>query len=42
MPVHTKFFDLIESGDADGAVALMAEYLERHDQKLVSVMQAFA
>ena len=42
VPVHTKFFDLIENGEADAAVALMAEYLDRHDQKIVSVMQAFA
>lgn len=40
--VHTRFFDHLESGAADAAVALMADYLDRHDQKLVSVMQAFA
>ncbi|MBA3452547.1 MAG: FadR family transcriptional regulator, partial [Deltaproteobacteria bacterium] len=40
--VHTKFFDLIESGEADAACALMAEYLERHDQKLMSALQAIA
>jgi GntR family transcriptional regulator, transcriptional repressor for pyruvate dehydrogenase complex len=32
--VHTKFFDLIENGDTDGAVTLMTQYLERHDNKI--------
>ncbi|HEU0032911.1 MAG TPA: GntR family transcriptional regulator, partial [Kofleriaceae bacterium] len=40
--VHTKFFDLIEHGDGDAAVALMTEYLERHDNKIVSVLQVMA
>lgn len=40
--VHTKFFDLIESGEADAAVALMADYLDRHDQKIVSALQVVA
>jgi GntR family transcriptional regulator, transcriptional repressor for pyruvate dehydrogenase complex len=29
--VHTKFFDLIEHADTEGAVKLMTEYLVRHD-----------
>ncbi len=40
--VHTRFFDLIENGDADAAVALMAEYLERHDSKIVNALQVVA
>jgi DNA-binding GntR family transcriptional regulator len=40
--VHTKFFDLIENGDADAAVALMAEYLDRHDSRIVSGLQVVA
>jgi DNA-binding FadR family transcriptional regulator len=32
--VHTKFFDLVEDGQADAAHALMADYLERHDAQL--------
>jgi DNA-binding FadR family transcriptional regulator len=36
---HTRFFDLIEAGDADTAVAHMGTYLERHDQKLVAVLE---
>jgi GntR family transcriptional regulator, transcriptional repressor for pyruvate dehydrogenase complex len=38
--VHTRFFDLIESGDADAACSLMADYLERHDAKLVGALGA--
>jgi GntR family transcriptional regulator, transcriptional repressor for pyruvate dehydrogenase complex len=38
--VHTRFFDLIESGDAETACALMGDYLERHDAKLVSALGA--
>jgi DNA-binding FadR family transcriptional regulator len=38
--VYTRFFDLIEAGDADAACALMADYLERHDAKLVGALGA--
>jgi DNA-binding FadR family transcriptional regulator len=38
--VHTKFFDMIEAGDAEGACALMADYLERHDAKLIGALGA--
>lgn len=38
--VHTRFFDLIESGEADAACVLMGEYLERHDAKLVGALGA--
>lgn len=37
--VHGKFFDLLESGDADGAVRLMGDYLERHDSALAQALQ---
>lgn len=36
--VYTRFFDLIEGGDAEGACVVMAEYLERHDARLVSAL----
>jgi DNA-binding GntR family transcriptional regulator len=39
---HTKFFDLLENGKADEAVALMADYLDRHDRKLTDALQAVA
>jgi GntR family transcriptional regulator, transcriptional repressor for pyruvate dehydrogenase complex len=38
--VHTRFFDLIEAGDADAACTLMADYLERHDARLVGALGA--
>ena len=38
--VYTKFFDLIEAGDGEAASALMADYLERHDAKLVGALGA--
>jgi len=42
VPVHTRFFDLLEQGDGDGAVALMTDYLERHDKKIVDALQLMA
>lgn len=39
---HTKFFDLLERGEADAAVALMTAYLERHDAQLTSVLEVMA
>jgi GntR family transcriptional regulator, transcriptional repressor for pyruvate dehydrogenase complex len=36
--VYTRFFDLIEAGEADAACTLMADYLERHDAKLVKAL----
>lgn len=36
--VHTRFFDLIEAGEAETACTLMADYLERHDAKLVDAL----
>lgn len=36
--VHTRFFDLIEAGDPDAACALMGDYLERHDARLVGAL----
>ncbi|HEX2690979.1 MAG TPA: GntR family transcriptional regulator [Kofleriaceae bacterium] len=38
--VHTRFFDLLEAGEADTARTLMGEYLERHDAKLVGALGA--
>jgi GntR family transcriptional regulator, transcriptional repressor for pyruvate dehydrogenase complex len=40
--VYTRFFDLIEQGDAQGAVAVMSGYLERHDQKIVDALSRIA
>ncbi len=40
--VHTKFFDLLEAGDADAAVNLMTDYLERHDAKIVDALGGLA
>jgi DNA-binding GntR family transcriptional regulator len=39
---HSKFFDLLEVGDGDAAVALMSAYLDRHDAKLSSALQVLA
>jgi GntR family transcriptional regulator, transcriptional repressor for pyruvate dehydrogenase complex len=40
--VHSKFFDMLEASDTDGAVALMASYLDRHDAKLSAALQVLA
>jgi GntR family transcriptional repressor for pyruvate dehydrogenase complex len=32
--VYTRFFDLIEAGDCDGACKHLDAYLERHDQRI--------
>lgn len=40
--VHTKFFDLIESGKGDEAVAHMTAYLTRHDEGIVKLLQVIA
>ncbi len=40
--VHTKYFELVERGDADAAVTLMSAYLERHDEQLVKALQILA
>ena len=37
--VHTRFFDLVEAGDADAATHLMTEYLVRHDTQLSRALQ---
>src|SRR5688572_4187143 len=39
--VYSKFFDLLEAGDADGACKHMGDYFERHDgqiSKMLSVL----
>jgi DNA-binding FadR family transcriptional regulator len=40
--VHTRFFDLVEGGDGAAAVAMMREYLERHDDKLTQALKVIA
>jgi DNA-binding FadR family transcriptional regulator len=37
--VHTKFFDLLEKGEAEAATAHMTDYLERHDNKIVDALK---
>jgi len=36
--VYSKFFDLIEAGDAETACTVMGAYLERHDAMLVGAL----
>lgn len=36
--VHTRFFDLVESHQAEAACALMRDYLERHDAAITHVL----
>lgn len=40
--MHTRFFDLIEAGDADAAVTLMTGYLDRHDQAITAMLERAA
>ncbi len=40
--VHTKLFDLLETGDADAACSLMTAYLARHDDKITKALQVIA
>ncbi len=42
VPVHTRFFDLLEGGQGEAAYRLMDEYLERHDQRIVEMLKAIA
>lgn len=35
---YTKFFDLIEAGEAEQACTLLSDYLGRHDAKLVGAL----
>lgn len=42
VPVHTRFFELLEAGASDEASALMTAYLERHDQRIIAVLEAVA
>lgn len=39
---HTRFFDLLEAGDAEAAHHVMADYLARHDEHLVKMLQVMA
>lgn len=40
--VHTRFFELVESGQADAAASLMGEYLERHDAAIEKLLKVVA
>lgn len=42
VPVHTRFFELLEAGDGDAAYQLMSAYLDRHDEKLVAALRVIA
>ena len=35
---YTRFFDLIEAKDANGAVHMMGDYLDRHDRAVAKVL----
>jgi DNA-binding FadR family transcriptional regulator len=37
VPVHTKFFDMLEAGSGDAA-ALMTDYLDRHDSSVAKLL----
>ncbi len=37
--IHSKFFDLLEAGEADAACTLMTEYLTRHDEALANALK---
>jgi len=39
---YTRFFDLLEARDAEGACALMAAYLARHDEQITRALEAAA
>src|SRR5262245_18886022 len=39
VPVYTKFFDLIEQGEADEAYQHMSEYFDRHDANMTKMLQ---
>src|SRR5262249_15428914 len=39
--VHTRFFDLLEEGNADAAVAIMADYIARHDASMSEALAVF-
>lgn len=42
VPVHTKFFDLLENGEADAASEHMKAYLERHDEQIIKLLKVMA
>ncbi len=39
---HTKFFDLLEDGKGDEAIALMSAYFDRHDEGILKLLQVIA
>lgn len=40
--VYTRFFEMLERGDGEAACALMTDYLARHDEQMVAVLQGGA
>jgi DNA-binding FadR family transcriptional regulator len=40
--VHTRFFDLVEDGQAEAATKLMDEYLDRHDSRILELLKVVA
>jgi DNA-binding FadR family transcriptional regulator len=40
--VHTRFFDLLEDGQGEAAHALMDEYLDRHDSRILELLKVIA
>ena len=40
--IHTRFFDLLEAGDAAAACDLMGAYLERHDTSIQKLLEVVA
>jgi DNA-binding FadR family transcriptional regulator len=39
VPMHTKFFDLLEAGESTKASDMMSEYLQRHDAVITSMLK---
>lgn len=39
VPAHTRFFDLLENGEHDAALAHMTAYLDRHDAALAKALE---
>ncbi|HEY4180638.1 MAG TPA: GntR family transcriptional regulator [Kofleriaceae bacterium] len=42
VPVHTKFFDLLEAGEATQASDIMTDYLQRHDAVITAMLKGAA
>ena len=39
--VYSKFFDLLEEGNAEGACKHMGDYFERHDSQISKALAVF-